>query len=58
MVKHKVTKTECIEAIRYFHEAGFIDELTSDKRYYVKILLKQVANKYFINLEGIDNEDF
>lgn len=54
---HKVKKSECLEALMYFHQSGFIEELTSDKRYYVTILMKKVANNYNINLEGIDDED-
>ena len=58
MNKHNVSKANCLEALMYFHQQGFIEDLTSDKRYYVNILLKKVANNYNIELEGIDNEDF
>ena len=34
----KPTKKECIKAIDYFFTEGFIDELTSDKKYYTVIL--------------------
>ena len=57
MAKHKVTKRESLEAIRYFHEEGFIEDLRRDSRYYVTILLKEVANKHNIELVGIDDED-
>ena len=47
---NKVTKKECMDAIDYLHVEGFVDEMTSDKKYYTTILLKSVANKYRINL--------
>jgi hypothetical protein len=47
---NKVTKQECIEAIEYLHIEGFVEEMTSDKKYYVEILLKKVANDYNLNL--------
>ena len=46
----RVTKKECLEAMEYFFVEGFIDELTSDKYYYTKILLNKVANDYKIKL--------
>jgi len=47
---NKVTKQECIEAIEYLHAQGFVEEMTSDKKYFVEILLKKVANDYNLNL--------
>ncbi len=47
---NKVTKNECMEAIEYLHVNGFVEEMTSDKRYYVEILLKKVANDYKLRL--------
>jgi len=47
---NKVSKNECIEAIDYLHVNGFVEEMTSDKRYYVEILLKKVANAYKLRL--------
>ena len=47
---NKVTKQECIEAIEYLHIEGFVEEMTSDKKYYVEILLKKVANEYKLKL--------
>ena len=47
----KPTKKECMEAIDYFFTEGFIDELTSDKKYYTVILLNKVASDYNIKLE-------
>ena len=49
---NKVTNQECREALEYFHAEGFIEELTFDKKYYVNILLKKVANNLNIKLDG------
>ena len=46
----KVTKKDVMDAIEYFWQAGYIEELTSDKRYYTKILLDCCAAKYKIEL--------
>ena len=54
---NKVEKQKCIDAIEYFFSEGFIDELTTDKRYYVKQLLNKVANDYNIKLELKENEE-
>jgi len=43
---NKVTKQECWEAIEYLHVNGFVDEMTTDKKYYTEILLKKVGNDY------------
>lgn len=48
-----VTKREIHDAIKYLHEMGFVEELTTDKRHYVEILLKAGANQLNIKLEGI-----
>ena len=48
--KNKVTKEECMDAMQYFVVEGFIDELTSDKKHYTKILLNKLANDYKIKL--------
>ena len=45
------SKKECMEAIDYFFTEGFIDELTSDKKYYTMILLNKVASDYNIKLQ-------
>ena len=50
MNKCKVTKAECLDAIEYLFVEGFVDEMTSDKKYYTTILLKKVANDYNLNL--------
>ena len=47
---NKVTKKQVIDAMEYFFVEGFIDELTSDKKHYTKILLNKVANDYKIKL--------
>tara|TARA_Y100001963_G_scaffold120002_1_gene167539 strand:+ start:131 stop:295 length:165 start_codon:yes stop_codon:yes gene_type:complete len=47
---NKVTKAECLDAIEYLHAEGFVDEMTSDKKHYVTILLKKVANVYNLKL--------
>tara|TARA_R110002050_G_scaffold41798_3_gene101030 strand:- start:10775 stop:10954 length:180 start_codon:yes stop_codon:yes gene_type:complete len=53
---NKVTKKECIDAIEYLWD--YLEEMTSDKRYYTEILLKRVANLYNIKLieEDTNNE--
>ena len=47
---NKVTKKECIDAIKYLFTMGYTLEMASDKRYYTEILLKKVANDYKIKL--------
>ena len=47
---NKVTKAECLEAIEYLHAEGFVDEMSTDKRHYTKILLDKVAHVYKIEL--------
>lgn len=49
-MKNTVTKEECIEAIDYLYVMGFVEEMTTDKKYYVEILLKKVANDYNLKL--------
>ena len=51
VMSSKVTKKECMDAIDYFFTEGFIDELTSDKKYYTMILLNKVASDYNIKLQ-------
>jgi|TARA_R100001594_G_C3968460_1_gene247238 hypothetical protein len=46
----KVTKKECLDAIEYLFVEGFIDEMKSDQKHYVSILLNKVANHYNIAL--------
>lgn len=47
---NKVTKKECMDAIDYLHREGFVEEMTTDKKFYTEILLKKVANDYNIKL--------
>ena len=54
---NKVSKDEVIEALDYFWSDGFINELKSDQRHYVKILLYAAANKYRIKLYD-ENDKF
>tara|TARA_R100000152_G_C6558251_1_gene30083 strand:+ start:272 stop:439 length:168 start_codon:yes stop_codon:yes gene_type:complete len=54
---NKVTKAECMDAIEYLFKMGFIDEMTSDKKHYTKILLNKVANVYKINLVWDNDQD-
>ena len=49
---NQVTKKECMEALDYLHGWGMVEELGKDKRHYVEILIKKVANIYNINLGG------
>jgi len=48
--KNRTTKEECMEAIQYLFVEGFIEEMTSDKKHYTKILLKKVASIYKLKL--------
>ena len=49
---NKVTKKDCLKAIDYFWQSDYLSELTSDKRYFCKILLMKVANDYNIKLSN------
>tara|TARA_R100000231_G_scaffold48626_1_gene41650 strand:+ start:329 stop:514 length:186 start_codon:yes stop_codon:yes gene_type:complete len=51
---NKVSKDDCIEAIEYLFCQAYVNDMTSDQRYYTKILLKKVANNYNMKLEDID----
>ena len=54
---NNVSKQDCMDAIEYLWEEGFVQEMTTDKKYYTMILLKKVANFYNIKLEGDDKEE-
>ena len=54
---NKVTKKECMEAIDYLFVEGFIDEMTTDKKHYTRILLNKVANDYKIQLNWEEEEN-
>jgi len=43
---NKVSKKEIDDAFDYFMDTGRLDELKQDDVYYIKALLKSVANKY------------
>jgi len=47
---NKVTKEDCLDAIEYLYGQGFVEEMTTDKKYYTEILLKKVANDYKLDL--------
>ena len=51
---NKVSKDDCLEAIEYLFCQAYVNDMTSDQRYYTKILLKKVANNYSMKLEDID----
>jgi len=51
---NKVSKDDCLDAIEYLFCQAFVNDMTSDQRYYTKILLKKVANNYNMKLEDID----
>ena len=51
----KPTKKDVMDAIQYFWEMGYIEELTGDRRHFVTILLKCCADKY--NIELVENDD-
>ena len=51
---NKVSKDDCLEAIEYLFCQAYVNDMTSDQRYYTKILLKKVANNYNMKLEDID----
>ena len=53
---NKVSKKDCLDAIEYLHVQGYVEEMTRDKRHYVEILLKKVANAYLIRLDGIGDD--
>ena len=54
---NKVSRKDCIEAIEFLFVQGYVDEMTSDKKYYVSKLLNKVANDYKIKLEWDTLED-
>lgn len=43
---NKVSRKEIDDAFDYFMDTGRLEEVISDDRYYIEILLKSVANKY------------
>tara|TARA_R110000744_G_scaffold228642_2_gene346648 strand:- start:2101 stop:2283 length:183 start_codon:yes stop_codon:yes gene_type:complete len=53
-----VCKKDCMNAIEYLWEEGFVEEMTSDKKYYTMALLKKVANIYKIKLKDLVAEEW
>ena len=49
---NEVTKKECKDALEYFWQVEDLEN-ERDRTYYLKILMKKVANDYGIKLEGI-----
>ncbi len=49
---NKVKHSECLDALDYL--SGYLCEMTRDKKYYVSVLMKRVANEYNIKLEFED----
>ena len=47
-----------MNAIEYLWEEGFVEEMTSDKKYYTMALLKKVANIYKIKLKDLVAEEW
>jgi len=48
---NKVDKKTLMDAIDYLFVDGFIEQMNSDQRYYVRALLDKVANGYKIKLK-------
>ena len=54
---NKVTRKEIDDAFDYFMDTGRLEEVNSDDRYYIKILLKSIANRQNVKLIfGEENE--
>ena len=46
--KSSVSEKDCLEALDYFWQIGFKDELSSDRKHYFNILFRKVATDYNI----------
>ena len=46
--KSLVNEKDCVDALNYFTEIGFKDELSSDRKHYFNILFRKVASDYNI----------
>lgn len=44
-------KYDVMAALKYFHEAGMIENTYGDQRYYLEILMKFAADKMRVSLE-------
>ena len=47
---NKVTKKQIDNAFDYFMDTGRLEEVNSDDRYYIEILLKSIANRQNVKL--------
>ena len=47
---NKVTRKEIDDAFDYFMDTGRLEEVNSDDRHYIKILLKSIANRQNVKL--------
>lgn len=47
---NKVTKKQIDDAFDYFMDTGRLEEVNSDDRYYIEILLKSIANRQNVKL--------
>ena len=53
--QHSVTEEEALDAIYYFWQTNALEDINTEDRYYIEILLRKVANDYNILLEIDDN---
>jgi len=54
---NKVSKKQIDDAFDYFMDTGRLEEVNSDDRYYIEILLKSIANRQNVKLIfGEENE--
>ena len=47
---NKVSKKQIDDAFEYFMDTGRLEEVNSDDRHYIKILLKSIANRQNVKL--------
>ena len=47
---NKVSKKQIDDAFDYFMDTGRLEEVNSDDRYYIEILLKSIANQQNVKL--------
>jgi hypothetical protein len=47
---NKVSKKQIDDAFEYFMDTGRLEEVISDDRYYIKVLLKSIANQQNVKL--------
>ena len=46
---NNVTKKECIDALEYFWNSEDVDNMTTDRSFYLKILLNKVSQSVKMN---------